>query len=68
MGISSRIFRKLCDEQGPVCSYSYRNARTGCSIAARRAGKTLNTTAMATAPRLTRMTLQAWMSVGISLK
>ena len=50
-------------ERGPALRYrvaakqsrhhSYRSARTGCSSAARSAGRTLNSTAMATAPRLT---------------
>ena len=46
------VFSSLCSlcSLWLVWNYSYRKARTGCSSAARSAGNTLNSTAMATAP------------------
>src|SRR5262249_51795998 len=56
------------DLRSPAANYSYRSARTGCSRAARRAGSTLNSTAMATAPTLTSTTISGCVSTGILSK
>ena len=52
----------------PSCDYSYRSARTGCSSAARSAGKMLNSTAMLTAPMLINTTVNGCKSVGMSFE
>ena len=49
-------------------SYSYRNASTGCSRAARMAGSTLASTAISIAPNTIQLTVNQLIIVGISLK
>ena len=46
-------------------NYSYLNALTGCSVAARRAGKTLAITAINTAPEEIHATVSGSTIVGI---
>src|SRR5262249_54454344 len=64
-----RDVRRFCEASlNRGTGHSKRRARTGCSMAARSAGSTLNRTATTMAPRFTSSTFIGWMSVGMRSK